>query len=173
MKYFLTTDRCGFSYWSKNDLPSALLLWGDPEVTKYICANGIFTLREIERRLKNEIENFEKYGVQYFPVFTLSDDELIGCCGLRPYKAEKSVYELGFHLRQKFWHNGYATECAAAMINYAFKNFNAIELKAGHNPNNIASKKVLLKLGFKYEKDEYYAPTGLFHPLYAISEIQV
>lgn len=167
MDFFLTTERCGFSHWNKNDVSLATSLWGDPTVTKYICASGAFTAKEIENRLFTEIDNFEKYSVQYFPFYLLETKELIvGCCGLRPYKNQNDVYELGFHLRKKYWHKGYALEAAKAMIDYAFTELKAVELKAGHNPNNIASSKVLSKLGFQYEYDEYYEPTGLNHPLY-------
>ncbi|MCD7883652.1 MAG: GNAT family N-acetyltransferase [Lachnospiraceae bacterium] len=166
MEFFMTTNRCGFSYWNDSDLPLAVSLWGEPEVTKYICASGVFTIDEIESRLHTEINNFNKYGVQYFPVYSLSSGDLIGCCGLRPYNNKKNVYELGFHLRKEYWHNGYAVECATAVIDYAFSKLGAVELKAGHNPNNRASQKILLKLGFQYETKEYYKPTGLYHPLY-------
>ncbi len=166
MDFFITTNRCGFSSWKVDDLPVAVSLWGEPDVTKYICASGVFTSEEVENRLYTEISNFEKYGVQYFPIYSLNNDDFIGCCGLRPYKNQRGIYELGFHLRKEYWGWGYAIECAAAMIKYAFSSLNALELKAGHNPNNVASKKVLLKLGFEYEKDEYYEPTGLYHPLY-------
>ncbi len=164
--YFLTTERCGFAYWTENDLPLATSLWGEPEVTRYICASGVFSAEDIKSRLHTEIVNLEKYGIQYFPFFSLENGELIGCCGLRPYKGGKDVYELGFHLRKEYWRKGYATEAAAAMISYAFDTLGATELKAGHNPNNIASSKVLSKLGFQYECDEFYEPTGLNHPLY-------
>ena len=39
---FMQTDRIGFSTWRPDDLPLAQLLWGDPRVTKYICAGGRF-----------------------------------------------------------------------------------------------------------------------------------
>ncbi len=168
MNYFLSTDRCGFSHWSQSDLPLAISLWGEPEVTRYICASGVFATEEIKNRLKTEIENYEKYGVQYFPFYSLESGELIGCCGLRPYKGLKDVYELGFHLRKKYWSRGYAVEAAGAIINYAFDTLGATQLKAGHNPNNLASSKVLAKLGFSYEFDEFYEPTGLNHPLYSL-----
>jgi len=42
-------------------------------------------------------------------------------------------------------------------------------LFAGHNPNNTASQKVLSKLGFKYIGDEFYKPTGLYHPSYQLT----
>ncbi len=166
MKYFIKTERCGFSHWTKKDLHLANLLWGEADVTRFICASGVFTAEEIESRLNTEICNFEKYGVQYFPLYSLENGELIGCCGLRPYKNEKNVYEMGFHLRKKYWHKGYAVEVGKAMIDYAFGELGAEELKAGHNPCNTASGRVLSKLGFIYECDEFYEPTGLNHPLY-------
>ena len=55
-----------------------------------------------------------------------------------------------------------------AIIDYAFTVLKAKKLFAGHNPNNIASQKVLSKLGFSYVRDEFYEPTGLFHPSYEL-----
>ncbi len=167
-KYFIKTDRCGFSHWDKCDLPLAYSLWGEPEVTRYICANGVFSAEDVKNRLHTEIGNLEKHSVQYFPFYSLENGELIGCCGFRPYKDNKGIYELGFHLRKEYWRKGYALEAAMAMINYAFDTLGAIELKAGHNPNNTASSKVLSRLGFQYECDEFYEPTGLNHPLYSL-----
>ena len=34
---FMETQRIIFSYWNSDDLPLARLLWGDPQVTRYIC----------------------------------------------------------------------------------------------------------------------------------------
>lgn len=167
--YFIKTERIGFSHWETQMSSLAFSLWGEPEVTRYICASGVFTAGEIEDRLRLEIDNYEKYGVQYFPIFCMENNDLIGCCGLRPYKDWQDVYELGFHLRKEYWRQGYGFEAASAMIDYAFTVLQARELKAGHNPNNIASKKLLTRLGFQYETDEYYGPTGLYHPLYSLS----
>lgn len=166
--FFLTTTRIGFSKWSKNDIQLAELLWGNPDVTRYICASGKFTMEDISSRLKQELHNEIEHHVQYWPIFTLSSDELIGCCGLRPYR--KNEYEIGFHLLPQFWGKGYATEAATAVIGYAFSVLNADALFAGHNPNNIASAKVLRNLGFRYIGDEFYEPTGLYHPSYELRQ---
>ncbi len=164
--YFLKSERIGFSVWEAEDIDLAFSLWGQSEVTKYISATGVFTDGQIKNRLKTEIENYKKHKVQYFPIFSLETNDLIGCCGLKPYKNTDNIYELGFHLRKEYWQKGYGFESASKMIEYAFYTLNAEELKAGHNPNNIASKNLLIKLGFQYECDEFYEPTGLYHPLY-------
>lgn len=167
--FFLTTDRIGFSEWTESDRELAKLLWGDPEVTRFICATGKFSENEIAERLKKEIENNREYHVQYWPVFKRDSNELIGCCGLRPYSEKK--YELGFHLRPKFWGQGYAVEAAEAVIEYAFSVLKAEGLFAGHNPHNTASSKVLMKLGFTYIGDQFYEPTGLYHPSYVMYQL--
>lgn len=166
--YFLKTDRIGFSKWCDKDLPLAKLLWGDPAVTRYICASGSFSQSDIENRLQCEIENDKRFGTQYWPVFEQTSGELVGCCGLRP-RGEKQ-YELGFHLRPQFWGQGIAVEAAKAVIAYAFDILQAEILFAGHNPLNVNSAKVLKKLGFSYVRDEFYAPTGLYHPSYTLEK---
>ena len=164
--FFLKTERIGFSKWCDEDLPLAKLLWGDPAVTRYICATGAFSSNDIENRLKKELENNERFGIQYWPIFELASGELIGCCGLRPH-GEKQ-HEIGFHLRPQFWGQGIAVEAATAVIRYAFSVLQAESLFAGHNPLNVNSAKVLKKLGFSYVGDEFYAPTGLNHPSYLL-----
>ena len=164
--FFMKTERTVFSLWQAEDLPLAMQLWGDGQVTCWICASGVFTAEDVAARLRTEVSNGETYGLQYWPVFHRETGDLVGCCGLRP-RAEDE-YEIGFHLRPAYWRQGYAAECARAVIDYAFSKLEAKKLFAGHNPNNAASAKVLGKLGFAYIGDEFYAPTGLNHPSYEL-----
>ena len=164
--YFLQSQRLKFSRWTREDLPLAERLWGDPDVSRYICASGVFTHEEIEARLSLEIENDRILGIQYWPVFAC-EDEFAGCCGLRPHG--EGEYELGIHLLPEYWHQGYASEAGRAAIGYAFGTLCGKALFAGHNPQNVRSRKVLEALGFTYIGDEFYPPTRLMHPSYRLS----
>ncbi len=164
--YFLKTKRIGFSTWSMDKLPDAQKLWGDPKVTEYIVSGGTMTEDQITQRLQREMETFNKYKIQYYPIYLLDTSENIGCCGLRPY--DDGILELGIHLKSQHWGKGYAQEAGSAIINYAFTTIKTKALFAGHNPNNTASKKILEKLGFQYTHEEYYPPTGLNHPSYIL-----
>jgi len=166
LQYFLKTDRIGFSEWTENDINLARLLWGDNAVTKFICATGKFTDQDIQNRLNTEIDNKTNYQVQYWPIFDLESDDFIGCCGLRPFKIENRIYEIGIHLRPIYWGKGIATEAIKAVIDYAFNTLTADNVFAGHHPDNTNSKKLLEKLGFKYIGNNFYAPTQLYHPSY-------
>lgn len=165
---FLQSQRLRFSHWREADLPLARTLWGNPEVSRYICAARIFAEDEITSRLAQEMDNLRCFHVQYYPLFERTSGAFVGCCGLRPHG--EGGYELGFHLLPDFWGKGYATEAAKAVIDYAFQTLGAKSLFAGHNPKNAASGHVLQKLGFQYIGDEYYAPTGLYHPSYRLTE---
>ncbi len=168
--FFLRTPRLGFGTWSADDLPLAVGLWGDPQVTRLI--GGPFPRRWIEERLALEIATQSGLGFQYWPLFRLSDERHVGCCGLRPVPGSDDVLELGFHLRHDAWGQGYASEAARAAIEYAFTTIGVTGLIAGHHPENDASRRVLLRLGFRHTHDAYYAPTGRDHPAYALTAIE-
>ncbi len=168
--YFLTSKRLGFRRWEVEDLDLALNLWGNPEVTNFIDARGKLNREEVKKLLTKEIATQKSFGIQYWPIFLLTTNELVGCCGLRPYDQEKIIYEIGAHILPKHWRNGYAVEASRFVIDYAFNALNCSTLFAGHNPNNYASKKLLEKLKFNYIRDEYYEPTGLNHPSYLLTK---
>jgi hypothetical protein len=54
-EYFIKTDRIGFSKWNASDFDLAAQLWGDQEVTQFICTTGMFTNQDIIDRLDTEI----------------------------------------------------------------------------------------------------------------------
>jgi RimJ/RimL family protein N-acetyltransferase len=164
--YLFESERIGFGIWDENDLPLALELWGDEEVTELI--GGPFDTGRIKARLAQEIANHNEYRIQYWPMFLKTNGAFIGCCGLKPYGDDLKVLETGFHLSKKYWGRGYATEAGRRVLEYAFDELGTDRVVAGHNPLNNKSKHALEKLGFKYIGDEFYEPTGLMHLLYEI-----
>ncbi len=166
--YFLTSKRLGFRTWSKDDLDLAVGLWGDFKVTKLFDGRGALSRAQVKYRLDQEIATRSEHGVQYWPIFILESGEHIGCAGLRPYDASRNILEIGFHIRSKHWRKGYASEAARAVMDYAFVSLKVTGLFAGHNPKNLNSRNLLIKLGFNYTHDEFYEPTGLEHPSYLL-----
>ncbi len=165
--YFMRTSRLGFSLWSADGLALAMGLWGDPRVTRLI--GGPFSRPWVRDRLAREIATQAALGFQYWPIFRLADDAHVGCCGLRPVPDGDGILELGFHLRPEHWGQGFATESARAVIERAFTMGAAATLIAGHHPENLASRNVLERLGFRFTRTELYPPTGLDHPSYTLA----
>jgi len=164
--YFLTTARLGFRCWKADDLELALELWGDTRVSKFI--GGPFSAEQISKRLHEEMALMATQKVQYWPVFLLEDGQHAGCAGLRPYKPEARIYEIGVHLRPPFWHKGLAEEATRAIASYAFDVLDIEGLFAGHHPGNTTSRHLLEKNGFSLVGEQFYAPTGVVEPTYLL-----
>jgi len=150
-----------------DDLALAAALWADPDVTRLI--GGPLPAAALEQRLRGEIESMAAHGVQYWPTFLLADGAHAGCAGLRSYRPDERIYELGFHLRPAYWGQGLATEAGEAVVAFGFERLGAAALFAGHHPANATSRRVLEKLGFRFTHEEFYAPTGLRHPSYLLA----
>ena len=165
--YFLKSARLGFSHWAAEDLPLAISLWGDPEVTRFM--GGPFSHEKIREKLAREIALMSAYNVQYWPIYLLASGKHVGCVGLQPYKLDEKIYELGAHLLPAYWGQGFAVEAGKAIITFAFESLGASSLFAGHHPENHASCSVLKELGFQYTGKKLYAPTGLMEPAYLLT----
>jgi ribosomal-protein-alanine N-acetyltransferase len=169
-KYLLKSERLRFRWWATKDLPLALELWGDIEVTRFF--GGPFSEEEIQRRFKRERARGLVHGFQYWVLELLETGEFVGVCGLRPYRPVDEIIELGFHLRPKFWGRGLATEAARAAIACAFSTYAPKKLAAGHHPENANSKKVIEKLGFRYSHEEPFAELGMEIPYYMLERVK-
>ena len=158
------TARLHYGNWQAGQLAQAQYLWGNRQVTAMISKAG-FSQADIKARLAAECASQQADGVQYWPIYQ-ADGALVGVCGLHARKV--GCYELGYHLLPQFWQQGYATEAARGVIRFAQQVLQAPALIAGHNPENLASKHVLEKVGFYYTHQVVYAPTGKLSPQYRL-----
>ena len=166
-RFFLSSGRIGFTTWRADDLPLARSVWGDPHVTRF--HGGAWSLEQIEARLSLEIEAYEKWGLQYWPIFLEQTGEYIGCCGFHPRDPSNGIWELGCHRRREFWSRRLGREAATAVIEYGFYTRGFKAIFAGHHPSNTASRNFLQHLGFQYTHDELYPATGLIEPCYLLN----
>jgi RimJ/RimL family protein N-acetyltransferase len=164
----LDTHRLWLRTWDADtDLELASSLWGDPEVMAFL--GGELSREKIREKLAFEVVCQEKHGVQYWPVFEKETDEFVGCCGLKPWTySPPEGHELGFHLLKAKWGRGYALEVADGVVRHGFETLQFPMLRAGHHPDHVNSKRILVKLGFQYVQDEFYKPTGLMHHSYKL-----
>ena len=80
------------------------------------------------------------------------DGEVFGGVGID--LSRSATPEIGYWLGVPFWGQGYATEAARAVIDYAFEEFGTTELRAGARVVNAASRRVLEKCGFQWTSVE-------------------
>jgi [ribosomal protein S5]-alanine N-acetyltransferase len=77
--------------------------------------------------------------------------ELIGACGFNNISMEHRKTEMGYWLLPQNWKKGIMIEVIPSIINYAFNILNLHRIEATVENDNLASKKLLIKLGFEYE----------------------
>ncbi len=88
---------------------------------------------------------------------------------MQPYR-HAEVLEIGYLLKEKFWHCGYAKEAASACKQYAFEHLNQDKVYSIIKADNVASMKVAKSIGMSKEDEfmtRYYNGDRL-HFLYSI-----
>ena len=79
--------------------------------------------------------------------------QVIGSIGLEPDRRRENVksMEIGYSLAKDRWGNGYMTEAARAVIDYAFRELGLEVVAICTGPENRRSQRVIEKCGFHSE----------------------
>lgn len=80
---------------------------------------------------------------------TTGNGPTMGWVILLPHR--KDSFELGYILGREYWRQGYVAEAAGAVLDYAFRELAARRVMADTDPDNVASIRLLEKLGFQKE----------------------
>ena len=83
-------------------------------------------------------------------VLLTSEARLIGHLTFNPWYAPR-FYEIGWVFHPQYHRQGYATEAAAALLQYGFETLNLHRIIATCQPENIGSWRVMEKLGMLRE----------------------
>lgn len=147
MPLVLETQRLILRPWEESDIPELVPLIGAREV-------AVTTLRiphpYREEHAREFIRTEAKQNEQRLSIRLRSDGNLCGGVGLHPSPGHQHA-ELGYWLGVPFWGRGYATEAAAAVVRYGFEQLQLHRIFASHFEGNVASQRVLQKLGMRHE----------------------
>lgn len=155
----LTTDRLRLRPPAVADLDFFNDLYGDSDVMKYIPPNGKPSSPvEAGERLERLLDHWRKHGYGMFLIEIKNDGLPAGYCGLRYMEGIDKV-ELGYIISRQYWGEGVASEAASACIQYARNILKTDELISVTSPENMASQKILTRLGFKRTPDL----DGIYH----------
>lgn len=130
-----------------------------------------FSDNDVQEWLDRQITRYKKYGFGLWAVILKNTDEMIGQAGLtmQPYK-DTEVLEIGYLLKERFWHYGYASEAANGCKKYAFEQLNRDKVYSIIKSDNYSSMKVAKSMGMKKE-DEFmtqYYNGKMLHCLYSV-----
>jgi ribosomal-protein-alanine N-acetyltransferase len=151
----LRTPRLTIRQLRPSDLSGLHELQGDPEATRFI--GGVWTPERTRVVLETIIRNYKNGHLEWYAVAEQKTDEFLGVCFLAPFSPQrceeidgKPHIELGFRFVRRYWGQGYATEAAEAMLEWGFRKLNLDEIVSIVAPENVASERVLHKLGMQF-----------------------
>lgn len=150
MSFLLETDRLYLREITPDDALFAYELNADEEVIRYTGDGPFESVEEAKTFLEN-YDHYRKYGFGRWLVVRKSDNELVGWCGLK-YSEDADEYDIGFRFFKKHWNSGYATESAAACLKIGFEKFGMKTIVGRARVENLASVRVLEKLGLSFSK---------------------
>jgi [ribosomal protein S5]-alanine N-acetyltransferase len=115
--------------------------------------------------LASKVEHWERHGFGMWLMRDRQTGEVVGRGGLQyTYTAGMHDVEAGWAVVPERWGQGLATELAQASVEVGFEQLDLLEIIAFALPTNIASRRVMEKAGFRFERDVVHA--GLPHVLY-------
>ena len=141
----LETERLILRPMLKADLDALLLIFTDPKVMAAFN-HPLFTREQMQRWLQRNLDHQNEFGYGLFSVLLKETGELIGDCGLEQME-DQGAAELGYDFRSGFWNQGYATEAACAVRDYAFDVLKLPRLISLIRVGNLSSKRVAEKVG--------------------------
>jgi RimJ/RimL family protein N-acetyltransferase len=161
----LRTERLSLRHFHILDGEPMFRVFGDAEVMCF--GDGVQTRDWVDNWLRTCLERYHQtWGFGPYAVVEQSSREVIGYCGLFffPDVAGQPEVEIGYRLARSAWGQGYATEAARVVRDFAFDTLGIGRLIAMIDPSNAASIRVAEKLGMQYEKEGMFA--GYTHPDY-------
>ena len=148
----LETERLVLREFDEADVAVFYQLGSDPAIIKYTGDPG-GGMTSIEHALEilhsHPMADYKKYGFGRWACVHKESGELIGFAGLK-YLDELDEVDIGYRLLPDYWGSGLATEASRAVLDYGFRKLELEESIALALPGNVASIRILEKLGMNY-----------------------
>jgi ribosomal-protein-alanine N-acetyltransferase len=140
-------------------------LLGDPRVGETLA--GPFTPEQVAAQIAAHAAHWDHHGYGYWLFRDRESGETVGRGGLGATAVGgPGGTEVGWAVAADLWGRGYATEQGAAAIGVAFDVLRLPEVVAYTMVGNAASRRVMEKLGFEYEREVVHA--DLPHVVYRL-----
>lgn len=153
----LETRRLRLTNWLPEQIDDLMRLHGDPEVTRYLHADGrVETRTDAKRRLALWTRLFAEQRLGKLRVERKTGGEFVGRAGfgVHPPTGEP---EIGFAMLRENWGNGYATEAAAGLRDWLFAETGWDHFIGFADTRNAASIAVLKRIGMTPTRVEDFA----------------
>ncbi len=157
----LHTQRLSLRLWRDTDLPLFAKINRDPRVMRYMPAA---LSSDASDRLASRIRShFDQHGFGLWAVEVRHVAPFVGFVGLAVPRFEAHFtpcVEIGWRIACEHWGRGYATEAAKAALAFGFDQLALPEVVSLTVPANLASRRVMEKIGMhRSAQEDFDHPT--------------
>ena len=149
----LETDRLALRKITRADAPFILEMLNDPAFLQFVGDRKVRTIEDAERYIeRGPTATYETLGFGYYIVELKHDAIPVGMCGLRTREGLDDV-DLGYAFLAAHRGRWYGEEAAGGLLKFAREVIGLPRVSAICSPGNVASIRVLQKIGFRYQND--------------------
>ena len=147
----LQTDRLRLRPFADTDADALFALHSNAFVLRYWDAPPWSEPARAERFISACRQMAEEGSGARLAIDRVSDGTFVGWCSLTGWNPGFRSARMGYCLVEAAWGYGYATEAAGAVLQWAFDTLDLNRVQAETDTRNVASARVLEKLGFVRE----------------------
>ena len=148
----LATPRLLLTTWQPEDWTALQPIANDPEVMRYITGGVPWSDEQIQQYVLRQVRVYTERGFCRWKIVEKSSGAVIGFCGVGFWRDAPDP-EIGWWLARSHWGRGLATEAARAALDDAFNRIQLERVISVAMPSNIASIRIMEKLGLKYDAE--------------------
>jgi RimJ/RimL family protein N-acetyltransferase len=138
-----------------DDFESLSTILSDRDVLRYMPRTESYPPEIVERIMQRQQVHWDAHGYGWFAVADRQTTELVGWCGLGVLD-ETAETEIKYLFKKSHWGRGLATEAAQRCVDDGFDQHALQQIIGLVHPENIASRRVLEKLGLVYTRHVHY-----------------
>jgi RimJ/RimL family protein N-acetyltransferase len=142
------TVRCQLRPVSPADTGELHRLWTSPGVRRFLWDNEIIPLERAAEAVSTSRELFKRHRFGLWAVRLKGSAGLCGFTGIWPFR-DPPEFELLYGVAEPLWGQGYAVEVSQAILTYCYDTLGMSVVRASIDTPNVASARVLEKLGFE------------------------
>ena len=163
----LETERLILREYTQNDFDGLYEILSDPETMRHYPKP--YDIAGTQRWLDWSYNNYKTYGFGLWAIELKGTGTFIGDCGITMQNIDgESLPEIGYHIHKQYWRNGYGSEAAKAVRDWAFENTKFDCLYSYMKYTNIASYSTAASAGLRKIKEYPDEKDGILY-VYAIT----
>ena len=149
--YALETERTFLALLTENDLPDMEALAREEDTFKYLKFLQVMSPQEYTQFLHTKLEQIRTGAGYHWAARSKKDGQFIGAVNLNPIRGTSRL-QIGAQLKRDYWSQGFASELLQRLVEFGIHELHLPAVYGVFEKENSASRRLLEKLGFVFEK---------------------